>query len=355
MDTSAADTRGTSAGPARAEGDPLPSLTAADAAFVDALRSALATDPGAATRPGLLRQKLESALGPDEASRQRPLVHQVVAASEENLPGYLTRIMPLTAQSLRQLSGDLAAARGWNLATAQRVTQIWAHALGFSGVADDWPAAEPVAGAAASDRPPEAPAPVPVAGGTALPPAPAAGEAFPLDVVAANETGPAVGDGSPAVGASAPTPWPRPSRRLARRHSRTATGESALGVTRGYAGMSLWVYIPVVSIFVLLLVATFVVLHLLLGVLPILVVVYLMRRALKAGVLVATASGLEFTEYSALGNRPKPGGLLAASWGEVTAVDGTFAVVQMAGHRIELGPLGRQFARAVVEHAGRGA
>jgi hypothetical protein len=119
--------------------------------------------------------------------------------------------------------------------------------------------------------------------------------------------------------------------------------------------MSLRVYIGVVSVFVLLIVVVFAVLHLLLGALPILVVVYFMRRALKAGVLVASASGLEFTEYSALGNRPKPGGVLVVTWAEVAAADAAISTLHMAGRRIELGPFSRQFARAAVEHAGRGA
>lgn len=359
MDTSAADVRRTSVGAARPEGDPLPSLTAADAGFVDALRSALATDPATAMRPGLLRQKVEAALGPGETARLRPLVHQVVAACEENLPGYLTRIRPLTPQSLAQLSGELARARGWNEATAQRVTQIWAHALGFSGVADGWPDDQPDdrPGDGPDDRPgtesapsddasadAALPGPGLLAGATALPPAP---------VALSRETG---GD-EHGVRADPrpPTSWPTPSRRLARRHSRSTAGEAALGVARAYAGMSLQVYSVVVSVFVGLVILGFLLLHLLVGVVPVLVVVYLMRRALKAGVLVATASGLEFTTYSPLGNRPQAGGVFAATWAEVTGDDGAVTVLQMAGRRIQLGPLSRQFARAALEHAGRGA
>ena len=81
MDGSAAEVRGTSVGSPGAEGESLPSLTAADAAFVGALRSALSADPAAATRPGLLRQKVEAALGPDDANHLRPVVHQIVAAA----------------------------------------------------------------------------------------------------------------------------------------------------------------------------------------------------------------------------------------------------------------------------------
>lgn len=357
MDVNAADVRGTPVGSGRPEGEPLPSLTAADVEFVDALRSALATDPMAATRPGQLRQKVETALGPDEAARRRPLVHQVVAAAEENLPGYLTRIMPLTAQSLRQLSDELAGARGWNDATAQRVTQIWAHALGFSGVADDWPDQEPTAPPSpVVDR--TAPrGPLPVDGATALPPA----------AVVANHVSSEPAPPLPAPPMSAPsaappmstpkepTPWPAPSRRLARRHSRSSGGEPALGIVRAYAGMSLRLYIAIAVVFVALIILGIVLFHLIVGVIPVLLVVFLMRRALKDGVLVATATGLEFTPYTAFGNRPKRDGVFSAPWGEVTGEDGPFAIFEMAGRRIQLGPLSRRFASAAVEHTGRGA
>ena len=76
-----------------------------------ALRTAVEA-PGA-DRPGRLRGRLDAALGPEDSARLRRLVHQVVAAAEENVPHDLRRIAPLTPQSLHRLSQDLADARGW--------------------------------------------------------------------------------------------------------------------------------------------------------------------------------------------------------------------------------------------------
>jgi hypothetical protein len=326
MDASTADVRGKSVDQGLTEGDPLPSLTDADAAFVSALRSALASDPGAASRPGQLRHKVEAALGPDEAARLRPLVHQTVAAAEENLPGYLTRIMPLTSESLQQLSDELATARGWNDATAQRVTQIWAHALGFSGVADGWPqGARPTPGPAATPVTGRAPVPD---GLTALPPAAAAVEA---------------------------SPWPPPRRALARRHRTSATGEPVLGVVRAYAGMSLRLYVGIVAALIVLIIALFAVFHLVAGAIPILLIAFFLRRALADGALLATASGVEFTPYSALGSRPRSDGHVSASWVDVKVTDGAFSVLETADSHFQIGPLGRQFTRASLAYAGRGA
>jgi hypothetical protein len=130
------------------------------AVMVAALRAVLASDPEDAGRPSRLRLHLDGVLGPDEAHRLRRLVHQVVAASEDNLPVNLTRIAPLTAESLQRLSGELAQARGWTDVVSRRTTQIWATALGFEElVASSWPR-EPV---------PERPAAGPVAAHPGLP------------------------------------------------------------------------------------------------------------------------------------------------------------------------------------------
>lgn len=340
MDASAAYVRGTTAGSARAEGDSLPSLTATDAAFVDALRTVLAGDSGAATRPGQLRQKIDAALGPEQAAGLRPLVHQVVAAAEENLPGYLTRIMPLTARSLQQLSGELATARGWNDATAQRVTQIWACALGFGAVAEDWPQqqeppAAPVAApahtAGQADRPTDA---------TSLPPPPTENRA--------------AGATPPPVSSGTGTDWPAPSR-LARGHAASRAGQPVLGATWAYAGMSLKVYLLIVGLVVALMVASFVAFHVLVGALPLLALAYFLRRAVARGLLVATASGLEFTAYTAFLSKPRADGGFSAAWSEVTVDEGAFTELRLAGRRLQVGPLSRQFARASAAHAGRGA
>lgn len=341
MDANTAGVRDVPVGPARVEGDPLPSLTASDAEFVDALRSALTPDPTAVGRPGQLRQKIEAQLGADDAARLRPLVHQVVAAAEENLPGYLTRIMPLTAQSLQKLSGELATARGWNDATARRVTQIWAHALGFSGVAEGWPSGSP--------------APTAAEGLTALPVDPAL--VSPSPVVAAPPSPSSAPQVAPQVALPATpqaTPWPTPRGRLAKRHPASSTGEPTLGVVRGYSGMSLQLYIAIVSAFVVLVGVSFVMFHVLVGALPILLLAFVMRRALADGALVATAHGLEFTPYSPLGGKPKGPGF-AAPWSEVTVTDGAFSACDLAGRTVQVGPFNRQFTRAALAYAGREA
>ena len=59
-------------------------------ALAETLRRLLAESEGA-LRPGQLRLKLESALSPDDVRRLRPVLHQLVAAAEENLPANLTQ------------------------------------------------------------------------------------------------------------------------------------------------------------------------------------------------------------------------------------------------------------------------
>jgi len=127
----------------------------ADAAVADALRRVLDADPSAGSRPGQLRAELTARLG-QLAPAHRPQIHQVVAAAEDNLPATLTRVAPLTAQSLLRLSEELAAGRGWTLATAERAIATWATALGFGDlVASSWPR-EPLAATVLPAMPPAA-------------------------------------------------------------------------------------------------------------------------------------------------------------------------------------------------------
>ncbi|SFC44970.1 hypothetical protein SAMN04487968_106230 [Nocardioides terrae] len=128
----------------------------ADAAVVDALHHALDADPTAGSRPGQLRAELTARLG-ELAPSHRPQIHQVVAAAEDNLPATLTRVAPLTSQSLLRLSEELATGRGWTRATAERTIAIWATALGFGDlVASSWPR-EPLAVTVLPGDPPATP------------------------------------------------------------------------------------------------------------------------------------------------------------------------------------------------------
>jgi hypothetical protein len=104
--------------------------TADEVAVVDALRSAVSSSAGVATRPGLLRVRLESALDP-EGDRFTAVAHQVVAAAKENLPSVLAGLAPITAESIDRVTAQLASARGWSESTALRTVLIWADALGL--------------------------------------------------------------------------------------------------------------------------------------------------------------------------------------------------------------------------------
>lgn len=116
----------------------MPSLTLEESCAA-ALSAVVSVGPDVVTRPGQLRSRLVAELG-DAATEARALVHQVVAAAEENLPGALTTMAPLTAQSLQRLSEELATARGWTLVVSERATRVWATALGFDElVSSSWP------------------------------------------------------------------------------------------------------------------------------------------------------------------------------------------------------------------------
>lgn len=303
--------------PDRTEGNPLTPLAADDSTLADALTTVLATDPEAVSRPGQLRQRLERTLGAEQSGRLRPLVHQVVVAAEENLPGHLTGISPLTGQSLHQLSAELAAARGWNQATAQRVTQIWAHALGFGAISDRWPTGEP------------APMPAPVR----------------------------LADGATALPSSA-TPhaatWPPVPRRLSKHHRTSSTGDPVVAAAWGYAGMPLQAYIAIVLVVVALIVLAFVLTKVIVGGLVVVLVVLLLRKAQRPGALLATAHGLEFVPYTVLASKPRDEGWFSAPWPLVTLDEGTFSVLQLDGRRVQLGPMNRAFARAAAAYAGGG-
>jgi hypothetical protein len=283
-----------------------------------ALRTAMET-PGA-DRPGRLRGRLDAVLGLEESTRLRRLVHQVVAAAEENLPHDLRRIAPLTSQTLHRLSQDLADARGWTPDTARRTTQLWASALGFSDLAaSSWPR-EPD-----RPRPPVALAPET----TQLPP---------------QQVAPAVRrDGAPA-------PWPATPKAFAA-HTATRSGEPALGAALGYAGMSLplcvtaLVTLTVVLCLPILLIGATGVLLPLLGVVGARVLVSRLGR----GAVVASEGWIEFTPYDTSLRKPQPERAFGAPWSQVEVEKDTVSVLRFAGRRVQLGPRNRAFVEAVAQ------
>lgn len=282
-----------------------------------ALRTAMAA-PGA-DRPGRLRGRLDEALGPEDSARLRRLVHQVVAAAEENLPHDLRRIAPLTPQSLHRLSQDLADARGWTPDAARRTTQLWASALGFADLAaSSWPR-EPQGPQPASAPAPEA---------TQLPPQQA-----------------------PAVRAdAAPVPWPKTPKTFAA-HTTTRSGEPALGATLGYAGMSLPLCVTAgVALVVVLCLPIFLV-GAKGGLLPILAIVggRVLVSQLGRGAVVASASWIEFTPYDVSLRKPKPEGAFGAAWSQVELERDTVSVLRFAGRRVQLGPRNRAFVAAAAQ------
>jgi hypothetical protein len=294
-----------------------------------AMRVAVAT-PADAGRPGRLRQRLEEALGPEDSVRMRRLVHQVVAASEENVPNDLRRINPLTSQSLQRLSQDLAAARGWSPEAAQRATQLWASALGFADLASSsWPRVP---------SPPPHTAPPAALSATLLPEAPPAGSVPP-------------GPPSPPLGAAGPA-WP-PVPKTFRNHTANVAGEPALGVTLGYAGMSLPLCVVLGVSMTVVLCLPILVLGATGGLLPLLAIGggKLLVARLGRGALVASALGLEFTPYDTSLRKPKPEQSFGAVWSQVSVEPGRVSVLRVAGRRVQVGPRNAAFVAAAAARA----
>ena len=129
-----------------------------------------------------------------------------------------------------------------------------------------------------------------------------------------------------------------------------------LGVVRAYAGMSLRIYVGIAAVLVVLIIVVLAVFQVIVGALPMLLIVFGLRRALGGGALLATATGVEFTPYPAFGSKPRTEGILHAGWADVTVTDGVFSVFEFSGRRIQVGPFGRPFTRAAsLASAGRGA
>lgn len=303
-----------------------------------ALRAAVAT-PADADRPGRLRQRLDEALGPEDSVRLRRLTHQVVAASEENLPHDLRRITPLTTQSLQRLSADLAVARGWSPEAAQRTTQLWASALGFADLASSsWPRD------GSNTAPPKASSP---------PPSP-----LPLSATLLPESRPAATPRPgppppprPSVDGAAP-PWPPAPKNFAR-HTTNLAGEPALGISLAYAGMSLPLCVVLGVAMTVVLCLPILVLGAAGGMLSIVAIGggKLLVSGLRRGVLVASANGLEFTPYDTSLRKPKPDQSFGAAWSQVSVVAGRISVLSLAGRRVQVGPRNRAFVAAAAARA----
>lgn len=308
-----------------------------------ALRVAVAT-PADADRPGLLRQRLAEALGPEDSVRLRRFVHQVVAASEENVPHDLRRINPLTSHSLQRLSHDLAAARGWTPEAAQRATQLWASALGFADLASSsWPRES-------LPSPPSVPSPGarPPLAATVLPdtpPAPPCGPA-PTPVPAP----PAAAAPMPAAGT--PPPWP-PVPKTFRQVTTNVAGEPALGVALAYAGMPLALCVALGVTMTVVLCLPILLVGAAGGILSIVAIAggKLLVAGLRRGALVASVNGLEFTPYDVSLHKPRPEQAFGAVWSQVSVEPGSTSVVRMAGRRVQVGPRNKAFVAAAAARA----
>ena len=281
-----------------------------------ALRTAMET-PGA-DRPGRLRGRLDAVLGPEDSTRLRRLVHQVVAAAEENLPHDLRRIAPLTPQSLHRLSQDLADARGWTPDAARRTTQLWASALGFADLAaSSWPREPgPVEQGALSGP------------ATQLPPAPP----------------------SPVPHGAGPAPWPKTPKTFAA-HTTTRSGEPALGAALGYAGMSLPLCVTAAVSMTVLLCLPILLIGAKGGLLPLLGMLgaRVLVSRLGRGAVVASASGIEFTPYDTSLRKPQPERAFGAPWSQVEVERDTVSVLRFAGRRVQVGPRNRAFVAAAAQ------
>jgi hypothetical protein len=305
--------------------------------LVEALRAAI--EESAPLRAGRLRPQLESRLGAEQSRLLRREIHQVVAAAEEHLPTRLVRVTPLTPSALARISAELAAARDWSPATAERTTRTWAAALGFDGLAArEWPA-----GSAASPRPPVSVDPA--IGVTARPPeAPARGPRPQAPPVLPH-----------AARSAADVSWPTPAKRLVAAHARSTTGEPALGVTQAYAGVSLPAFTAVVVGLTSAVVAVALVLPGLAWLLaPVgAAAAAYSTRFLRYGALLATTAGLEFVPYDGNMRRPRPERTIRAAWPQVAGEVGTVSRLSAAGQRFQVGPRNRSFAAAAVAAATR--
>jgi hypothetical protein len=159
------------------------------------------------------------------------------------------------------------------------------------------------------------------------------------------------GGGQPPSG---PATWPKPSR-FARKHLRLApVADPVLGVVRAYGGMSLRLYAAIATVLSILLIVSAFALHGAYGVVPMLLIVYFLRRSLATGALVATTRGLIFTPYPVYGTRPRTAESFGALWSDVTVQDGPFGVLMLGGRKVQVGPFRRAFTTAASRRAAEG-
>jgi hypothetical protein len=359
-------------------------LPVRDAALLaDALGSALTSASGIASRPGQLRSALVAALDAQDAVRLRGWVHQLVVGSEEHLPARLTELAPLTPQSVDRLAAELAAARGWSPASATMVSQLWASALGLGGGIDrsgtaqhpSFPADPPeAAGPASQESAPQHPS-FPAAAATVLPaepswPQPARPEPAWEEPVWAEPASPPSAWAEPASppsawaqpaspepawveSASSPSAWPQPHKRVAAL-ARPADGSRPLAVGQAYGGMDVIAFtVAIVGVIVAVIVALIAFFpsgaqgaRAVVGV-PAVAAAAFLRQRLRAGLLIATATGLQFTEFDARMRQPKPGTTVVVAWPDVTVEVGTVSRVRLGTRGIQLGPRNRALAEAV--------
>jgi hypothetical protein len=98
--------------------------------LADVLRRVLSeSDDGWTKQPGVLRSRLNAAVGAD-ATALRPRIHQLVVAADEKIPARL-RSAGADPASIDELSSVLAAARGWTQEAARSTVVTWATALGL--------------------------------------------------------------------------------------------------------------------------------------------------------------------------------------------------------------------------------
>lgn len=296
-----------------------------------ALRSVVSADRTVADHPGRLREALQAQLSAEEFARLRRPLHQVVVAAEEHVPASLTRWAPVTDASRQRIAADLAQARGWTAEAALNVTDAWASALGLQ-VAD-----------ADLQRPAPGPAPQPRVdelAATELPKVGLAATELPPDAL--------VSTGPPAA---RPVAWPSSPRRHL---SQLGDRPDVVATTVAYRGMSFVVFVAAIvalTVVLCLPVILFGGAGFLLPAIGAIGAMLLVKR-LGMGLLVATATGLEFVPLDGPGRTPRVEGTLAAPWTEVEVAPAWVSIVTVGENRVQVGPRHRDFVAAAAARAG---
>ena len=309
-----------------------------DAVLGRALRAAATAGPGAASRPGQLRSRLEAELGPEQALRLRAPLHQVVGAAEEHVPATLSSLAPLSDLKVDRVAADLAAARGWTFPVAHRAAVLWAAALGLldASAPDSLEAVSDPSRPALAPTPTAAPQDWPVAGGRIE----AADDAERPSDEPTDAASPAAGAGEDAshaqAGSGALRPsdpsWPPVPPRLAK-HIRAAQLDPPLAAARATRGR-----LPgrvLVAIVAPLCVGAIVLIAAggRIGLLPVLLLMGLSRLC-QPGVVAVYADHVTFLPLAGLHwKRPSQ---VTAAWADVTVGPGAFPHLQVGPVRVDL-------------------